>query len=1063
MTDLETSLRSLLEKAVLEAREIAENGARKALARLGIENETPPAVLSEAESDLHHRLRVHQSTIGGFESLLTECAYEHWHRMLFARFLAENGLLRHDEYGVPVSLQECNDLAAELGTDGWALAARFASHMLPRIFRSDDPVLEVPLAPEDRHRLERLVMGLPSIVFTADDSLGWVYQFWQTKRKKEVNASERKIGGADLAAVTQLFTEHYMVRFLLENSLGAWWAARHPDSPLLAEWQYLRFTDEGEPAAGRFEGWPETAAEVTVMDPCCGSGHFLVEAFDMLRKMRAEEEGLSVREAADAVLAENLHGLELDARCVQLAAFNLALAAWKVAGYHELPALNLACSGIPTRASLEDWTRLARGDERLERALSRLHELFRDADTLGSLIDPRRAVEDGTLASVPFEDVAPLLERVVTADPEPVAAVFGAGAQEVTKAAILLTGSYTLVATNPPFAGSGKQGMVLKGYIETALPEGRADLATAFQQRVLSLVADDGHSGLVLPQNWLFLKSYQRLRKLVLENHSIAIVARLGEGAFESVQAAGAFACLVILGYRCPASGKHAFSGMNAESGRSPLDKTLALRHAQIEMLLQSQVLKTPQMRIVLHAPVEGTRLLDIASVHEGLHTGDYDRFGRKFWEIPAIAAGWARQQGGTTRPQTASGLEHVLFWCDGEGPLMDYVRQRLAPQGVSLWIKGGEAWGKSGVMVGAVRGLKTARYLGALFTHGVYAVIPRHENHLTTLWAFLNSDDFRTAVRTLDQKVSVARASIEAVQLDLAHWQQVAHERYPDGLPEPHTEDPTQWLFGGNVVGSEQPLHVALARLLGYRWPDQEPDELDALADKDGIVCLPPVAGERRAHERLRELLAAAYGEAFSAQVIDELLAPEGASSLEQWLRDRAFASHAKLFHNRPFIWHIWDGRPDGFAALVNYHRLDRQNLEKLTYHHLGWWIERQRAVLADNVPGAEARLAAAQELQGKLKLILEGEPPYDIYMRWKPLAEQPLGWEPDLNDGVRLNIRPFVTAGVLRAKFTINWKKDRGKDPTPNASGTVERLNDLHFTLAEKRAAREEARRRG
>jgi len=118
---------------------------------------------------------------------------------------------------------------------------------------------------------------------------------------------------------------------------------------------------------------------------------------------------------------------------------------------------------------------------------------------------------------------------------------------------------------------------------------------------------------------------------------------------------------------------------------------------------------------------------------------------------------------------------------------------------------------------------------------------------------------------------------------------------------------------------------------------------------------------------------------------------------------------------------------------------------------------------VLADNVPGAEARLAAAQELQGKLKLILEGEPPYDIYMRWKPLAEQPLGWEPDLNDGVRLNIRPFVTAGVLRAKFTINWKKDRGKDPTPNASGTVERLNDLHFTLAEKRAAREEARRRG
>ncbi len=98
----------------------------------------------------------------------------------------------------------------------------------------------------------------------------------------------------------------------------------------------------------------------------------------------------------------------------------------------------------------------------------------------------------------------------------------------------------------------------------------------------------------------------------------------------------------------------------------------------------------------------------------------------------------------------------------------------------------------------------------------------------------------------------------------------------------------------------------------------------------------------------------------------------------------------------------------------------------------------------------GAGARLAAAAELQRKLVEILHGEPPYDIFVRWKLLAQQPLGWEPDLNDGVRLNIRPFVTAGVLRAKFTIHWKKDRGLNPDGS-----ERLNDLHFTRAEKEAA--------
>ena len=104
-------------------------------------------------------------------------------------------------------------------------------------------------------------------------------------------------------------------------------------------------------------------------------------------------------------------------------------------------------------------------------------------------------------------------------------------------------------------------------------------------------------------------------------------------------------------------------------------------------------------------------------------------------------------------------------------------------------------------------------------------------------------------------------------------------------------------------------------------------------------------MAGESPAHERLRKLLEAAYGASFSQQTIDESARSRGQRNLEDWLRDKAFASHAKLFHNRPFIWHIWDGRKDGFSALVNYHKLDHQTLEKLTYTHLNWWIERQRS----------------------------------------------------------------------------------------------------------------------
>ena len=119
------------------------------------------------------------------------------------------------------------------------------------------------------------------------------------------------------------------------------------------------------------------------------------------------------------------------------------------------------------------------------------------------------------------------------------------------------------------------------------------------------------------------------------------------------------------------------------------------------------------------------------------------------------------------------------------------------------------------------------------------------------------------------------------------------------------------------------------------------------------------------------------------------------------------------------------------------------RARLDKLIYTYLGGWIATQRAAVTREEAGADGRLLAAVALQAKLIAIKDGEPPHDVYVRWK--------WNPDLNDGVRLNIRPFVTAGILQAKFTVNWNKDRGTSPDGS-----ERLNDLHHPNAAKRAAR-------
>jgi hypothetical protein len=288
---LDKANRNLLEKTVKEARKTAETAAEASLKQLGVDEARAPAHLSHGEQQLRTRLRTHGRQLGDFRQgtsgaqelsrIVEETAYQHWHRMLFARFLAENNLLMDDDPVSPVAvtLEECDEMAKEEGAvNGWELASRFASRMLPRIFRVESPVLQLTLPPENQQALEKLISVLPNEVFTAQNSLGWVYQFWQTQKKQEINNSEVKIGARELPTVTQLFTEPYMGSFLLDNSLGAWWAchaltaedlknaqtedelqkkAALPGVPL----DYLRFvkTEDGPwtPAAGTFESWPE--------------------------------------------------------------------------------------------------------------------------------------------------------------------------------------------------------------------------------------------------------------------------------------------------------------------------------------------------------------------------------------------------------------------------------------------------------------------------------------------------------------------------------------------------------------------------------------------------------------------------------------------------------------------------------------------------------------------------------------------------------------------------------------------------------------------------------------
>jgi len=1127
---LPRDLRKTLADSTVHARVAAERACRAALENLAVHEADYRPHMSLEQRQLRNRLRARGRALGDARDphsgkqditrLYEHAAYEHWHRLLFTRFLAENHLLHTDpENGlVPVTLDECEELAPDLAAkDGFDLACRFASRILPGVFRSNDPVLDLALAPSDQARLRELLAQLPPAVFTAQDALGWTYQFWQTQRKEEVNASGSKIGAAELSPVTQLFTEDYMVEFLLHNTLGAWWAGKlgpiQADSEADAraraalppregvpglDWTFLRFVqnpDTGHwlPAAGPFAEWPQHAAALRLLDPSMGSGHFLVFALLVLVRLRMEEEALAAPEAVAAVLRDNLHGLELDERCTQIAAFNLALAAWKLAGFQALPPLHLACSGLAPHASERDWIALAKDNDRLKRGMQRLHALFQDAPVLGSLIQPD--AQAGDLVDAPFGELAPLfaeaLASLEASKPENDALEAAVTAQGLAKAAELLSARFTLVLTNVPYLGAGKQVDALKQFCERHHKDAKADLATAFLERCLAFCQPgSGSTALVTPQNWLFLGSYKKLRQRLLQEVCWNSVARLGPRAFETIGGEVVNVALLTLTRRTPGAG-HALTGLDVAAANTPELKAAALAQDAVMQVSQEGQLGNPDAKVSFSEASKLPLLAKYAESIEGLTTGDMDQFVGQFWERTNLSHPWAPFVQNVDQTVFYGGRSDVVLWENDSGRLRSCPSAHNFPSKI---MNGKKILGESGVRVTQMRGLSCTLYSGEVFGKNAATVVPHDPAHLPAIWCFCSSSEFNKTVREVDSSLKVTNATLVKVPFDLEHWQKVAADKYPDGLPKPYSSDPTQWLFNGHPKDSDAPLQVAVARLLGYRWPRQTgsefpdcpalgPDGLEAFADEDGIVCLPAIHREQPAAHRLRELLAAALGSFDERQ----LLAKAGAkaSRLEEWLQDECFEAHCKLFHARPFVWHLWDGRKDGFHALVNYHKLDHATLQKLTFAYLGDWIRQQDEDARADKPGAAERLGAAQTLQRELERILEGEAPYDLFIRWKPLSQQPLGWQPDLNDGVRLNIRPFVRAldmgkkdaGLLRAKpGSLHWNKDRGTEPErskaeypwfwcatepgtdpaggPAFSGT--RWNDVHLTLARKRGAR-------
>ncbi len=843
MRPLEKSLRNQLERVVQNGRDIAENAARAALEQLGVSQSAPFSYLSEPERNLRRRLRAHGRQLGDIrnpdtgvqetERLVEEAAYQHWHRMLFARFLAENNLLMYPDPAdpVPVTLEECEDLAAEEGAaNGWELAARYAARMLPQIFRLDSPVLALALPPEHQQNLEKQVADLPEEVFTATDSLGWVYQFWQARRKEEVNASEVKIGDRELPAVTQLFTEPYMVAFLLDNSLGAWWVAHMsglhdgierkpgarnmlqtaasetelrdffsiPGEPLT----YLRFikettsdeqTETWVPAAGIFAEWPRHLAKLKTLDPCCGSGHFLVAILLMLIPMRRELEGLTAKDAVDAVLAENLHGLEIDRRCVEIAAFALALTAWTykdAGGYRPLPELSVACSGLSVGGTRLEWEKLANGDSKLRTALVGLYNEFKHAPVLGSLIDPLRSP---VAKLVQWDGLADAVGKALNENRADEIYEAGVTARGLAKAAQIMAGQYHWVVTNVPYLSRGKQSDTLRTFCEKYYNEGKNDLATVFLDRCLELCAQGGTSSIVLPQNWLFLTSYKKFREKLLKNDTWHLIARLGAQAFQTPMWDFNVQLLTLSrgsairpknGIFEKTDSNNQICGIDVSEPRTAAEKDSQLLTSEIKTVAQTKQLENPGQKISFDYSNEHSHPLShYAEVHYGSKPGQTVRVTRQFWEITKTKNPfWMLMESSPDLSGYISGKKEVCY-------SLETINQLSVN---SFGVRGSAAWNKTGIILSKMSNLPYSVYLGEFFDDNTCVITPNMSQNLAAFFCAMEEHAFQKSVRSINQKVSVTKETFESTIFNIHHWTKVAGEKYPHGLPQPYTDDPT-------------------------------------------------------------------------------------------------------------------------------------------------------------------------------------------------------------------------------------------------------------------------------
>ena len=716
-----------------------------------------------------------------FEYIVEEVAYTWFNRMIAIRFMEVNGYLpirvlssesgKHEpdivttpfdsgleftgeESGRIYELRDNNRLE-ELFRMLFIRECNHLHDILPELFEATNDYSELLLSLSYTDKdgvVFHLVNDISEDDFNIEkegqvEIIGWMYQYYNTEPKDKVFAALKKnvkITKENIPAATQLFTPHWIVRYMVENSLGRLWIEGHPDADLREGWEYSLDEAEQEPQvqaqleeirAGCREISPE---DIRIIDPCMGSGHILVYAFDMLMQIYSAQ-GYSERDAAKLIVEKNLWGLDIDRRAYQLAYFAVMM---KARQYNR----RILTSGIKPNLFVIDDNRaltpeiiayIADGDSKIASDLRSISN------------DLTNAREYGSIINVQPVDFSGLIERIgIIAESDELNLIAMENKRiacekilPLVKQAQTLSQKYDVVCTNPPYMGGSGMSDKLSDFVKKNYPDSKSDLFAVFIERCGQLANLKGYQAMITQHAWMFLSSYEKLREKLMLSTTVNM-AHLGARAFDEIggEVVQTTAFVERKAHMNGYKGTYArLVGIVGENEK----RDAFLSHQNLYVSCADNFSKIPGIPVaywvskaVYNAFLNFPNLYSIAPTKMGMTTGDNNKFLRFWYEVnkQKVGENYPFYNKGTEFRRWFGGIVNVIKWIDNGFEVRHFKGSTIRND--DYYFKKGITWG---LITSATSSFRSTENYECVYGDAGPGCFPKPEDFYYTL-AMLNS-----------------------------------------------------------------------------------------------------------------------------------------------------------------------------------------------------------------------------------------------------------------------------------------------------------------------------------